>query len=90
LLARQRRSPSSPRAPAVNGGDHAELHLRRSAHRLEGIEPRVTRRTLLVAGLGAFICYRLHFVASHWYMFAHKRWNVLALLVRSSSGLRWP
>jgi phosphatidylglycerol:prolipoprotein diacylglycerol transferase len=47
------------------------------AHRLEGIEPRVTRRTLLLAGLGAFVGGRLHFVAIHWYIFAQKPWDVL-------------
>jgi phosphatidylglycerol:prolipoprotein diacylglycerol transferase len=47
------------------------------AHRLEGIEPRVTRRTLLLVGLGAFIGGRLHFVAIHSFMFADKPWDVL-------------
>src|SRR5262249_57471902 len=49
----------------------------RWSHRLEGIEPRVTRRTLLLAGLGAFVGGRLHFVGIHWFMFAHKPWDVL-------------
>jgi phosphatidylglycerol---prolipoprotein diacylglyceryl transferase len=49
----------------------------RWAHRLEGIEPRMTRCTLLLAGLGAFVGGRLHFVAIHWDMFANKPWDAL-------------
>src|SRR4030095_12585965 len=47
------------------------------AHRLEGIEPRVTRRTLLLVGLGAFIGGCLPFASIPWFISAHKPWDVL-------------
>jgi phosphatidylglycerol:prolipoprotein diacylglycerol transferase len=47
--------------------------------RLEGLEPRRTRRALLLCGLAVFAGSRLHFVLAHWDDFAGRRLDALAV-----------
>src|SRR5262245_22242581 len=47
------------------------------AERLEGLDPRTTRRALVMSGIAAFVGGRVHFVLSHPSMFTGRPFRVL-------------
>src|SRR5262245_33713536 len=51
----------------------------RWANRLEGIDPRMTVRVLLVMGIAALVGGRLHFVINQWSLFAGRPLDVFQL-----------